>query len=111
MRRAIPYGIIVIVLGLAIWLGSAIIRQKKLEKEFSRVVEGTTQQEVVHLLGKPTKVEKCGDSLGSLPKDRKMGCGSEYLYTSPFAPLLWPYYVVRFDDTGRVLETLASNSP
>jgi hypothetical protein len=75
------------------------------------VAVGATQPEVIHLLGKPKKIESCGRFLGSLPKDIPTHCANEYVYASPFAPLLPQYYVVRFDDTGRALETANLPSP
>jgi hypothetical protein len=93
------------------WLAWAIHRDSQLSNGFDKVKTGADKSEVSATLGKPKRVERCGDFFGPLPKDLPVGCASEYVYASPFAPLLPTYYVVRFDASGRVLETVPLGSP
>lgn len=97
-----------IVLGFGIWLVLGIIRQDKLDKGFGEVKTGATQSEVVQLLGKPTRIDGCGDFFH---QRTPTGCVSEYVYSASFAPLVPQYYVVSFDEAGRVLETFNWSSP
>jgi hypothetical protein len=99
------------VLMSACWLGWAIYRDSQLLDGFDKVKIGASEAEVSARLGKPKRVEPCGEFFGPLPKDLPVGCASEYLYASPFAPLLPQYYVVRFDASGHVLETVPLSSP
>jgi hypothetical protein len=98
-----------IVLGLSIWLILGIVRQEKLDKGFSKVKTGATQLEVIRLLGRPTRIGRCGDFFHQ--QATPTGCVSEYVYSASFAPLVPQYYVVSFDDTGRVLEATNWSSP
>ena len=93
------------------WLAWASVRDRQLVKGFDQVKPGTTEQEVVQSLGRPKRVEKCGDFLGPIPKVELEGCAREYLYATPFAPVLPQYYVVRFDKNDRVKNTAAYSSP
>ena len=100
----------VVLLGV-FWLAWASVRDRQLVKGFDQVKPGTTEQEVVQSLGRPKRVEKCGDFLGPIPKVELEGCAREYLYATPFAPVLPQYYVVRFDKNDRVKNTAAYSSP
>src|ERR1700730_5652509 len=99
------------VLIFACWSGWAIYRDRQLSDGFDKVKTGASESEVSATLGKPKRVERCGEFFGPLLKDLPVGCASEYVYASPFAPLLPTYYVVRFDASGRVLETVPLYSP
>ncbi len=106
---SIVVGIIcTIVLGLSIWLVLGIVRQNKLDKGFSIVKTGANQFEVIQLLGRPTRIGRCGDFFH---QKAPSGCVTEYVYSASFAPLVPQYYVVSFDGTGRVLETFNWSSP
>jgi hypothetical protein len=60
-----------IVLAGAIWLAWAILRHKQLEKGFDEITAGATEREVLKSLGRPKRVEKCGEFFGPLPKKRQ----------------------------------------
>ena len=100
-----------IVLAGAIWLAWAILRHKQLEKGFDEITAGATEREVLKSLGRPKRVEKCGEFLGPLPKEASENCSKEYFYASPFAPLLPEYFVFRFDLNNRVSSKSPYSSP
>lgn len=111
MKHPLLFGIGSFILAGACWVAWAIHRDSQLSHGFDEVKMGASTSEVSARLGKPRRVERCGDFYGPLPKDLPVGCASEYVYASPFAPLLPTYYVVRFDASGRVLETVPLGSP
>jgi len=100
-----------VVLAGAAWLAWAIVRDNRLRKGFDKIETGTTEQEVLHELGRPKRVEECGEFFGPLPKEEAEGCAREYVYASPFAPWSPQYYVVRFDSNNRVRSTTPYSSP
>jgi hypothetical protein len=100
-----------VVLVGTVWLVWAILRDKELQKSFDGIEAGAPEQEVIQKLGRPKRVEKCGEFFGPLPKEESEGCTREYLYASPFSPLLPQYYVVRFDANNRVSSTTPYSSP
>jgi hypothetical protein len=100
-----------IVLATTAWIVWAILRDTRLARDFEKVETGATESEVIVTLGKPTRIEKCGEFLGPLPEAELEDCSKEYLYASPFAPLDPKYYVVRFDRHNRVSRTVPYMSP
>lgn len=100
-----------IVLAGAIWLAWAILRHRQLEKDFDVITAGATEREVVKSLGRPKRVEKCGEFFGPLPKEELDNCSKEYFYASPFAPLVPEYFVLRFDVNNRVTSKSPYTSP
>jgi hypothetical protein len=69
---------------------------KQLAACFNRVRIGSSEGEVLRTLGKPNRIEKCGEFFGPLDKAELGDCSKEYFYASPFAPVLPQYYVMRF---------------
>jgi hypothetical protein len=100
-----------VVLAAAIWLTWAILRDKQLEKCFDEITVGATEREFLQKLGRPKRVEKCGEFFGPLPKEELTNCSKEYFYASPFAPLLPEYFVFRFDVNNRLSSKDAYSSP
>lgn len=100
-----------IVLAAAAWFVWAILRDKRLGEGFDEIAAEATEQEVVKYLGHPNRVEKCGEFLGPLESREMEGCAKEFLYASPFAPVLPQYYVVRFDSNNRVKGKTPYTSP
>jgi hypothetical protein len=94
-------------------LGWAFWRSHSLAEGFDKVTIGATQEqeEVVRLMGKPKKTLKCGEFFGPIPKEESEGCAKEFLYPSPFAPVLPQYYVARFDANNHVKSTYPYSSP
>jgi hypothetical protein len=89
----IAIGIVVVT-----WTAWGIVRLKVLSDRFERVQVGDSREQVMHLLGKPRSVQRCPENPGRPP-----GCVEEYLYASPFAPLLPEYWSVLFDRNGHVV--------
>jgi hypothetical protein len=89
----------------------AIVRDNQLSAGFDKIAAGATEQEVLQKLGRPERVEKCGEFFGPLPKEEAEDCSREYLYASPLAPLLPQYYVVRFDAKNHVRSTTHTRLP
>jgi hypothetical protein len=109
-RAGCLIGTCVVVAG-AIWLLWAILRDKHLYTHVERVKAGATEQEVLHELGRPKRVQACGTFWGPFPKAELEGCTKEFYYASPFAPLLPQYYVVWFDGNDRVKSVTPYSSP
>jgi len=49
-----------------IFLGWAYWRDNNLAKGFDKIADGATRQDVVRLMGKPKKVEECGEFFGPI---------------------------------------------
>ena len=111
MKRPVYLSVGSVVLVGAIWLAWAFWRDNRLQSDFGKIAPGTTEFEVLQKLGRPKRVEKCGEFFGPLPKEESEGCAREYLYASPFVPLLPQYYVVRFNADNRVKSTYPYSSP
>jgi hypothetical protein len=94
-----------------ILLGCAFWRDKNLSESFDKVADGATQEDVVRLMGKPKKVEKCDEFLGPNLQSETKVCASEYLYAATFAPYTPHYYIVRFNGEGHVIEKVPLSSP
>lgn len=108
-RLLVLYGCFVFA-GLC-WIAWAIYRDVRLEKGFDKIRPGDTESEVLQALGRPKRIEPCGEFMGPLTEEELKGCAKEYFYASPFAPLLRQYYVVRFDGRDRVKNTTPYSSP
>jgi hypothetical protein len=93
------------------WLAWAIHRDRQLWSGFDEIKAGSTEREVLQKLGRPTRVEKCGEFYGPFPREELADCSKEYLYASPFSPLFPQYYVVRFDASNRVRSSIPLSSP
>lgn len=111
IERPIAFFLMSAMLALFLLLGWALWRDNSLAKGFDKIEVGTTQKKVVQLLGEPRKVLNCGEFFGPIPKDQLDGCTREYFYSSPFAPLIPQYYIVRFDANNRVQSTTPYSSP
>jgi hypothetical protein len=94
-----------------LFIGYAYWRDNGLARGFDKITVGATQRDVVRLMGKPKKIEKCGEFFGPIPQSEMKGCASEYLYAVTVAPYVPSYYVIRFDEGGRVLSTDPYSSP
>jgi len=110
LRRTLYFAGCLILIGAA-WLLWAVIRDRQLAKGFDEIEVGTTEQEVLRLMGQPKRVEKCGEFWGPFEEEELRGCTKEYYYASPFAPLLPQYFVIRFDRNNRVQTTIPLTSP
>jgi len=104
---------LILVLALApfIFVGWAVWRDNRLAKGFDKVEDGATRQDVVRLMGKPKKVEKCGHFFGPIPQSEVSVCADEYFYAATFAPWTPQYFIVRFDGGGRVISKVPLSSP
>jgi hypothetical protein len=103
--------LIIVAIGIAAstWIGWSLMRAKVLPAKFERIAVGDTREQVVRLLGKPRRIEKCGEPFGN--PGGKPGCVEDYLYASPYAPLIPEYWSVSFDKNGRVIEKYHYVSP
>jgi hypothetical protein len=111
MKRAIFLASVCVVFACICWFAWAIQHGRRLQRGFDQVQRGDSEAEVVQRLGTPKRVERCGDFMGPLDNAESQGCAQEYLYASPFSPLLPQYYVVRFDTHGRVTSRTPYSSP
>ena len=111
MKRPVYVIVGSIVLAITAWFVWAILRDTRLARDFEKIETGATESEVIVALGKPKRIEKCGEFIGPLSKAELKVCSKEYFYASPFAPLDPKYYVVRFDVNNRVSRTVPYMSP
>ena len=91
---------------LAVLLGWAFYRNSRIAAHLERVMIGSSNHEVINLLGRPSWVEPCGKSFGTA----KPNC-TEYIYRNSFAPLVPEYYSVSFDTSGHVIDKYVYSSP
>lgn len=91
---------------LAVMLGWAFYPNSQIAARFERVTTGSSNHEVVSLLGRPSWVEPCGKSFGAA----KANC-TEYIYRNSFAPLIPEYHSVSFDTSGHVIDKAVYSSP
>lgn len=91
--------------------GWAYFRDKSLSTGFEAIVNGATQLDVLRLMGKPKKIEKCGAFLGPLTGAAAGRCATEYVYAVTFAPYVPNYYIVEFDASGHVIDKASLSSP
>jgi hypothetical protein len=68
---------------LAVWSLYHFVNGYRVNWNFDRVPIGASKAEVVRLLGKPWKVDKCGELFGGGPPN--LACAEEYLYKTLFA--------------------------
>jgi len=108
MRKA-KFVVIAVGLAASIWIGWSIVRARLLPTRFERIAIGDSREQVIRLLGKPWRIEKCGEPFGNT--GGKPGCLEDYLYASPYAPLIPQYWSVSFDRSGRVIEKYYYVSP
>lgn len=94
---------------LTLWALYHFVSGYRVNWNFDRVPIGASKAEVVRLLGTPWKVDKCGELFGGGPPNP--ACAEEYLYKTPFAPLVPNYYSISFDSSGRVMEKYFYSSP
>ena len=111
MKRPVYVIVGSIVLAITAWFVWAILRDTRLARDFEKIETGATESEVIVTLGKPKRIEKCGEFMGPLSKAELKVCSKEYSYASPFALLDPKYYVVRFDVNNRVSRTVPYMSP
>jgi hypothetical protein len=94
---------------ILVWAGWSIVRANTLTKNFERINIGDSRDWVVKLLGRPRSIEKCGEPFGN--PGGVPGCKEDYLYASPYAPLISEYWSVSFDNGGRVVDKFHYLSP
>ena len=111
IERLVVWLILILVLIPFLFLGWAFWRDHSLAEGFDRITDGATRQDVVRLMGKPKKVEKCGEFFAPIPQSEIKVCASEYLYAATFAPYTPQYYIVRFDGGGHVINKVPLSSP
>jgi hypothetical protein len=111
MKHPLKFALGCGILAAAGWLSWAIHGDSQLAQGFDTIKTGDNKSDILATLGRPGRVERCGAFFGPLSKDLPVGCDSEYVYASTFAPLMPQYYVVRFDAGGHVLETVPLSSP
>ena len=109
--RRIAYAAGCLLLVAAAWFLWAVVRDERIATGFDEVEVGTSEQDVLRLMGRPNRVEKCGEFWGPFPEDELKGCNKEYLYESSFAPLLPKYFVIRFERNNQVQTTFPLMSP
>ena len=93
-----------LILGVA-WMTH---REKKLTNTFKEMQLGTTEDEARVRLGSPWRAGTCGQVFGgNFPAE----CREEYIYASPYAPVIPRYWALRFDEKGRLIDKYQYQSP
>lgn len=111
MKRTLALVLVYVVMVGVLWLASAILRDHRLYSNFGKIQNGMSEREVVRLMGKPTRVETCGEFWAPVPQWELQGCVKELFYASPFAPAAPQYYVIRLGADQRVVEVAPYSSP
>jgi hypothetical protein len=111
VERPLALFLMAVVLAPFLFLGWAVWRDKSLAKGLDKITVGAPQKDVIRLKGNPKKILRCGEFFGPIPKEELEGCAKEFLYPSPFAPVVPQYYVVRSDANNRVKGTYPYSSP
>jgi hypothetical protein len=93
--------LLAVVLG---WFAYGYLYDLRLEHKFDQVSKGMSEQEVQAAMGKPNKIDKCGE-LGGYPS----GCSKEYLY-DPRLPVI-ENWAVFFNAEGLTLDKYDYISP
>jgi hypothetical protein len=106
-RKFLHLGIICIIALVAgmIWMAH---REKRLSSAFTEMQPGTKEDEARARLGYPWKVGACGQIFGG---SFSSGCRKEYIYASPFAPIIPRYWALYFDEKGRLIDKYKFQSP
>ena len=107
-RKLIQHGMFWIVVASLVGIACMAYREKKLARTFKEMQLGAGENEARTRLGSPWKVGACGQVFwGSFPP----GCREEYIYASPYAPVIPRYWVFRFDEKGRLIDKYQYQSP
>ena len=104
LNRRFLVGVIVIAM-VAVWF-SCHVRSARIDKGFEAVSNGDGEQQVRAVMGRPSRVGKCGLVV---PDGFPARCSKEYVYNDPF--LLPQNSVVWFDSNGRVIGKDRYSSP
>ena len=91
------------------WLGWKLYRNHRIETRFDAVKVGASRADVISILGKPDKVEPCGQFNESGPPPTN--CRVEFLYKNSFAPWKPEYFLIYLDPEDRVIDTAPLSSP
>jgi len=89
VKRPVSLAVVSVVLVGAIWLAWAVWRDNRLQSEFDKIAPGTTELEVLQELGRPKRIEKCGEFFGPLPK-QESDAAPENIYTLPLSRPCYP---------------------
>lgn len=93
---------------IAAWIGSCVLRDRALGEGFLRVSAGMSESDVVGIIGDPKQITGC---VGEFAPHEHPDCTKTYVYASAWAPLN-PYYpVVWFGRDGRVIDKYPFASP
>lgn len=106
MRQKMAFVALAVIAPTAILLGWAFWRNSRITSRYEAVRLGTSEQEVLRLLGTPSWVEPCGKSFGT----PKPNC-TEYIYRNSFAPVIPEYHSVSLDPSGHVVHKYVYSSP
>jgi hypothetical protein len=106
MRHKAPFASLIFVWLIASVVGWGSYRNSRLSNRFELVTVGTSDEQVRHVLGRPSWIEPCGKSLGN----PRANC-TEYIYRNSFAPFVPEYFSVSLDTSGHVLEKYVYESP
>jgi hypothetical protein len=108
MRRKFLTSGIICLGALFTVIGWMAHREKAVERAFSEIQLGTKKAQARARLGQPWKVAACGQIFGG---SFSPACKEEYVYASPYAPIIPRYWVFRFDEKGRLIDKYQYQSP
>jgi hypothetical protein len=107
-RKVVQHGVLWTAVALFAGIAWTMYREHKLATAFQQMQVGTVENETRVRLGSPWKVGACGQIFGgSFPP----GCREEYIYASPYAPIIPRYWAFRFDEKGRLIDKYKYQSP
>lgn len=105
VMRAAVFCVVAAVLVAACWTA---YRQHRLRLIFQNMQPGTAESDARRELGKPWKIASCGETFGG---QFPASCRTEYIYASPYAPVIPHYWAFFFDANGRLIDKYEYQSP
>lgn len=104
IKHSLTWATLVLLAAIA-W---ATYREHRLASSFQHTELGSAANETIARLGSPWRIGTCGEVFGG---EFPSGCKEEYIYASPYAPIIPRYWVFRFDEKGRLIEKYEYQSP
>jgi hypothetical protein len=108
MKRRLTQTVLILAVLVLTGILLTMRREHKLSTAFQKMQVGTMESEAKVQLGTPWKTAACGQVFGGTTPN---GCKEEYIYASPFAPVIPRYWAFRFDERGRLIDKYEYQSP
>jgi hypothetical protein len=106
MNRKTVAAIVVVVMLLGV--GAGLVRDWRVDADFSAIRAKSSEADVRHLMGKPKQIQRSCEAFDtSVMPD----CDHVFIYRSIFGPLRSKYWLVFFDKNDKVTATSSELEP